>query len=290
MPRRLAYTLSFWLLGAVALSTLTMGGLTAWNLRQGFTAYLQARDMERFDKLARLLGTSLAASGDSLSAPPEQVDMPALLDRLAELDGVSPPPRPEFTEQSGQPRRPPQGMGPPPGGGEGFGSRVALARPDGQHWMGPRFAIDEPGVIGRTIEVGGQVVAIARLRARQRAPEANETQFLRTQYIGIAVLTSTLLLLALGCALWLARQWVRPWRQCRRRPPALPAANSTCALTWNAAMRLATWYATSTRWRKACSASRVPVVAGSPISLTSCALRSPSFAETSRQWSMASGP
>ena len=56
----------------------------------------------------------------------------------------------------------------------------------------------------------GQVVAIARLRPRQRAPEANETRFLRTQYIGIGVLTSTLLLLALGVALWLARQWVRP--------------------------------------------------------------------------------
>ena len=210
MPRRLAYTLSFWLLGAVALSTLAVGGLTAWNLREGFTAYLQARDMERFDKLARLLGSSLAQGVDATARPRVRLDMPSLLAQLAELDGATPPPRPEFSERAGHPRPPPQGVGPPPDGGETFGSRVALARPDGRHWMGPRFAADEPGVVERPIEVDGQVVAIARLRPRQRAPEANETRFLRTQYIGIGVLTSTLLLLALGVALWLARQWVRP--------------------------------------------------------------------------------
>ena len=52
MRARLAYTLSFWLLGAVALSVLSLGGLTAWHLRQGFSAYLQARDIERLDKFA----------------------------------------------------------------------------------------------------------------------------------------------------------------------------------------------------------------------------------------------
>ena len=84
MPRRLAYTLSFWLLGAVALSTLAVGGLTAWNLREGFTAYLQARDMERFDKLARLLGSSLAQGVDATARPRDRLDMPSLLAQLAD--------------------------------------------------------------------------------------------------------------------------------------------------------------------------------------------------------------
>ena len=67
-----------------------------------------------------------------------------------------------------------------------------------------------PGLIGRLVVVGGATVAFARLRPQPPAPEAQETQFLRTQYRGIAALASALLLLALVCAAWLARQWVRP--------------------------------------------------------------------------------
>ena len=44
----------------------------------------------------------------------------------------------------------------------------------------------------------------------QRAPHADESRFLRSQYLGIAAVASALLLLALACAFWLARQWVRP--------------------------------------------------------------------------------
>ena len=99
---------------------------------------------------------------------------------------------------------------PPPLGGDAFGSRVSLVRPDGQTWAGPPIAADQPGVIERPIRVDGEVVALARLKPMQRAPEANETRFLRSQYIGIAVVALALMVLALGCALWLARQWVRP--------------------------------------------------------------------------------
>ena len=219
MRSRLAYTLSFWLLGAVALSLLAMGGLTAWNLRQGFSAYLQARDLERFDKFVGLVTARLTqeqvqeqvqapgnAPGESLPRP----DMPALLRELAALEGAAPPPQ----QPPERPMRPPPegGGGERAGGagGDGFGSRVALARPDGQHWTGPRFADGEPGVIERQIVVGGTPVAILRLRPRQRASEAIETQFLQSQYLGIAAVASVLVLLALGAALWLARQWVRP--------------------------------------------------------------------------------
>ncbi len=209
MRSRLAYTLSFWLLGAVALSVLAMGGLTAWNLRLGFSAYLQARDLERFDKFVDLVQVRMslgqAPLGGALSEPPRPPDMSGLLRELAVLEGVALPSR-----------RPPPGNGPPPGGGlpagggDGFGARVALARPDGRHWAGPPIAAHEPGVIQRAIQVGGASVALALLRPRQRAPEAHETQFLRSQYLGIAGVASALLLLALACAVWLARQWVRP--------------------------------------------------------------------------------
>jgi hypothetical protein len=59
MLSRLAYTLSFWRIGAVALSVLAMGCVAAWNLRQGFSTYLQTRDFKRLDAFVKLLSTHL---------------------------------------------------------------------------------------------------------------------------------------------------------------------------------------------------------------------------------------
>ena len=213
MRSRLAYTLSFWLLGAVALSVLAMGGLTAWNLREGFSAYLQARDLERLDKFVALAATRLAqgqlARADSAPGPAGLLDMRALLRELAELDGVVAGGSPLRGQDAGAVPGAPPG-GPPPLYGEAFGWRVSLVQPDGLAWAGTPIAADQPGVIERPIRVDGEVVALARLRPMHRAPEAHETRFLRSQYISITVVALALLLLALGCALWLARQWVRP--------------------------------------------------------------------------------
>ena len=246
--------------------------------------------MERFDKLARLLGSSLAQGVDATARARVRLDMPSLLAQLAELDGATPPPRPEFSERAGHPRPPPQGVGPPPDGGETFGSRVALARPDGRHWMGPRFAADEPGVVERPIEVDGQVVAIARLRPRQRAPEANETRFLRTQYIGIGVLTSTLLLLALGSR-------YGSHGSGSARSPQVQAATARIArgeLDVRIGVERSDEIGDLVRNVNAMAESlqRIEghVVAGSPISRTNCAHRSRSCAEISRRWSTVSGP
>ncbi len=210
MRARLAYTLSFWLLGAVALSVLSMGGLTAWHLRHGFSAYLQARDVERLDKFASLVSSRFAeqVGTDALGAP----DMPALLRELAREEGTLARPSgastPSPPDQAGG--APPMRSRPPPGGGDAFGARVALVHANGEHWVGPPIHRDEPGVVERPVRVDGVVRVWVRLRPRQQAPEAQESQFLQTQYTGIAVVASVLLLLALGVAAWLARQWARP--------------------------------------------------------------------------------
>ena len=62
----------------------------------------------------------------------------------------------------------------------------------------------------RPIKVRGETVALARLRAAARAPEADELRFLRSQTLGLVAVAGLLLLLALATAWWLARQWVRP--------------------------------------------------------------------------------
>ncbi len=226
MRTRLAHTLSLWLLGAVALSVLSMGGLTAWNLRQGFGAYLQARDAERLDRFAALVALNLADArqGGTLDVAAARPDMQALLHAFALQEGVVPSrapssprhavpndaPRPEVPPplSGAQPPAPPPGPG--PGAGDRFGARVALALPDGRHWVGPAIDGDAAGVVERPVRVDGTVVALARLRPLAPAPDASETRFLQSQYLGIAVLASVLMLLALAGALWLARQWVRP--------------------------------------------------------------------------------
>lgn len=60
MRLRLVHTLSLWLLATVGASVLTMGTLTAWNLRQGFGAYLLAQDVERLERVVVVAGQTLA--------------------------------------------------------------------------------------------------------------------------------------------------------------------------------------------------------------------------------------
>ncbi len=217
MRFRLTFTLSAWLLGAVAISVLAMGGFTSWHLSQGFTAYLQARDLERFERFVALVAQRLPVDARTPSGEAGAPNMPALLREMAVGEGLVPlrgplgppgPPgraRPELENPPGPPGRPG-----PPQAGDGFGSRVALAWPDGRFWAGPPISMDEPGVIERPVNVDGKTVALARLRPLAPASDAIEGQFLRQQFVGIAGVAAGLLLLALVSAVWLARQWIRP--------------------------------------------------------------------------------
>lgn len=216
MRSRLAYTLSFWLIGAVAASVLAMGGVAAWNLRQGFSTYLQTRDFERLDAFVELLATQL--QHPSLDQQPSEngIDMRALLQTLAKQDGVAiqplaprNPDRPGMGPGPGIDRPGPM-RPPPPGPADQFGSRVSVLHPNGDLWAGPPMRGDDSDFFERPVQVNGVVVATVRLRAVKRLPQAHEVRFLRAQYYGIAVVATVLLLLALIAAWWLARQWARP--------------------------------------------------------------------------------
>ncbi len=219
MRNRLVHTLSLWLLGAVCASVLALGSFTAWNLREGFGAYLQARDVERLDLLVQVLVQDIERAGGAQAWATQPLDMPSLLRAHALLDGVAPrndgPPGPG----SGpfRPGPPPRDGGfappahrPPPGQGERFGARVAVFISEGQRWVGPTQVREASHLIERPVEWQGKVVAVVKLRPLERLPEANEARFLRAQYEGIAAVTVGLMALALACAWWLARQWARP--------------------------------------------------------------------------------
>lgn len=211
MRSRLTFTLSAWLIGAVAISVLALGGFTSWNLSQGFTAYLRARDLERLDKFVALVAQRMAEQPSSVDGNTSAPDMSELLREMAIGEGLRTPPPPERPDRPaphGGPDDGPDGPRMPPG--DGFGNRVALAWPDGRLWVGPPISPSDSGVVERPVKVGEKTVALAWLRPLSQVPNAIEGQFLKQQFLGIGRVVAALLLLALIAAIWLARQWIRP--------------------------------------------------------------------------------
>lgn len=228
MRLRLVHTLSLLLLAAVLLAVLAMGAVSAWNLRNGFADYLQARDVEELEQFAVLV-TEMTRTAGGLPVLQQRTDMRELLDLFARRQGLEAPPRsgpagPRPVSPSldglatdGPPPRGPPPRGPPPEGPNGFGARVMLVGVDGQ------LVLERPGrppmaapagatgpFIDRPVTFNGEVVALARMMPGHRAIDAVDARFLRSQYLGILSVAGALLLLALTSAWWVARRWARP--------------------------------------------------------------------------------
>ncbi len=225
MRLRLVHTLSLLLLSAVLLAVLAMGAVMAWNLKNGFSDYLEGRDVERLEQFAGLV-TELAGQAGSVAALQQRTDMRALLDQFAQRQGLvtrqirvpgeDPGPGGEPGRRGPPPGGPPPGSasdGRPPGGADGFGARVVVVGVDGQALLGrtarPPGTLTGP-FIDRPIRLNGEVIALARMRPDTHVPDAVETRFLRSQYLGILAVAAALLLLAVASAWWIARRWVRP--------------------------------------------------------------------------------
>ena len=235
MRLRLVHTLSLLLLSAVLLAVLAMGTVTAWNLEDGFSDYLEARDTEQLEQFANLV-TGMAQQAGSLEALQQGTDMRDLLYRFAQHQGLAapqmappggegpglgPPPGPRPGPRPGPGGEPDRGgpppRGPPPGGADVFGDRVMVVGVDGQVLLkgrarppGAASASTKGPFVDRPITLNGEVIALARMRPGAHVPDAVETRFLRSQYLGILTVASALLLLALASAWWVARRWARP--------------------------------------------------------------------------------
>ena len=215
MRLRLVHTLSLLLLSAVLLSVLAMGGVMAWNLRNGFADFLAARDTERLTQFAGIVEDAVEQAGGIEALRERRLDMRELLDRFALEQGDPAPSRlgppgprrgsgpPE--ENEGRPRR-----GPAPRHPDVFGSRVSVVGMNGEILLGRPPPPDARAHFDQPIQHGGRVIAFARLQVGDPVPDAVETRFLRSQYVGIVAVSVALVLLALVCAWWLARRWVRP--------------------------------------------------------------------------------
>jgi two-component system sensor histidine kinase BaeS len=235
MRLRLVHSLSLALLSAVVVSVVAMGGFTAWNLRQGFAAYVQSRDVQRLESFVRVVIEALDAGGDAGVLTEGRTPMRSLVDEVLRREGLRGPPRDgpprdgpfrdgpprDGPPRDGPPRDGPPGAGPPrdgrppPGAGrrlpeDAFAARVVLLDPAGRLLLGRPLAQGPLPFVDRSVRWRGEVVAIARLRPVGGSPEANDLDFLRSQYLGIVGVAAALVLVAIGAAVWLARRWTSP--------------------------------------------------------------------------------
>ncbi len=201
MHLRLVHTLSLTLLAFTGVAVLALGGLTAWQLRNGFGEYLAARDVQHFERFVGIVETSLAREGGASELLAGRMDMRGLLDELN--------PRPE-----GPPGQPgPPGMSPPHARNpEAFPERIQVLAPNGSVLLGPpRIDLGDTGrLVERPVHANGQVVALARMRPAPALKTGGEARFLRDQYALIAAGSLGLIVLALLTATWLARRWTQP--------------------------------------------------------------------------------
>ncbi len=209
MRIRLVHTLSLLLLTAVLLAVLSMGGLMAWNLRNGFSDYLAARDTERIDRFAEFLAQKVEQAGGIRALQDSGLGGRELLDEFAGRQGWHPdrPPPPQGPRQE----MPPPGEHPPPHGGpDGLGERGGVFGPGGELLWGRPLPADAGPLIERPVLIKGQTVAVVRLLKPIPVPDDVDARFLVAQYTGIAGVAVALLLLALAGAWWVASRWVRP--------------------------------------------------------------------------------
>ena len=230
MRVRLVHTLSLLLLAAVLLAVLSMGGLTAWNLRNGFSEYLLARDLERLEQFAAFIGQRAERSGSMEGLRSGGLGLPELLSEFARDQGAlpeqegppleegPPPPRdgrglrpPPPPRRDGREHRPPPPRPRPPArDADAFPDRVAIYGNDARPLLGPGLPPEAGPWVERAVRVRGETVASVRMTRLRPVASDVESRFLTSQYLGIALLAGALLLLALACARWVALRWVRP--------------------------------------------------------------------------------
>jgi two-component system sensor histidine kinase BaeS len=207
MRIRLVHMLSFLLLTAVLLAVLSMGGLMAWNLRNGFSDYLAARDTERIDRFVEFLAQKAEQAGGMRALQDSGVHTRELLDEFSGQQGWRPSrPPPPRNSRTNRPDSP-ENSHPPP---DGLGERGGVFGLGDELLWGHDLSSDAGPLIERPVLIKGQTVAVVRVRKPIPVPDDVDARFLIAQYTGIAGVAVALLVLALAGAWCVASRWVRP--------------------------------------------------------------------------------
>jgi len=223
---RLVHQLSLLFIAIALAAVVAVAGLVVWNLRAGFSDYLQAQDGEHLTRLMEAAERDVARRGGL----PQDL-RPVLREWLDAVRLSTARGSPEEGPPGGPPDdRPPPGDRPPPerAAPEGrppplrrdappprrdpsnFGPRIVVLAPDGLTPLaGRRETLDRPGQT-RAVKLNGQTLAVLRLAERAGPAEGVDASFLRRQYTGLGLVAAGVLLIALVLARLLAVRWARP--------------------------------------------------------------------------------
>ena len=211
MRLRIAPQLSLLLAGAVVLSVVAVGGVSLWNLRNGFSDYLRLRDEEELSRFVSALERRAQADPTMDWLRGNREAQRALIDEMrGRPEGRRPPP--------GTGRPPPPGPdlqrpGPPPGPPpvHDLGDRIVVRDAKG-NWLAGRPQAAGLARTVRTVQVDGVEVAFVEMSAGP-GPQGIDARFLQRQSSGLLLTALVTILLAMGAAAWVASRWSRPLRQ-----------------------------------------------------------------------------
>jgi hypothetical protein len=82
MRLRLVHTLSLILLAFSGVAVIAMGGLTAWQLRHGFSDHLVGRDVQHFQRFVDILEARLTRDKSVSELLAGRMDLRGVLDEL----------------------------------------------------------------------------------------------------------------------------------------------------------------------------------------------------------------
>lgn len=189
-------------------AALAMAGLTSLSLSRGFEAYLRDRDNQRLDEFVAEAEALIAADPDAglaqvVALIPDPRPDARPRGEQKELPETLPPAEAEQAAigQTGDPPADAQLPRPPPG----FLPRLSIYDLEGRRLAGPPLRETTRGAIRRPIMGSAQMVGEVVLIPIGPSPEGIETDFLRDQFTGMAVLLILILALAAATAFLVAR-------------------------------------------------------------------------------------
>ena len=222
---RLVHQLSLLVIAIARAAVAAVAGLVVWNLRAGFSDYLQAQDGEHLTRLMEAAERDVARRGglpqDLRPVLREWLDA-ARISTARGAVGEGPPgegppggppddrPPPEHAGPDGRPPPLRRDAPPPRRDPSNFGPRIVVLAADGVTPLaGRRETLDRPGQT-RAVKLNGQTLVLLRLAERAGPAEGVDASFLRRQYVGLAVVAGGVLVIALVLARLLAVRWARP--------------------------------------------------------------------------------
>ena len=212
MRLRLSHQLFLMIAATALLAALAVAVALSLNLGRGFGHYLDSRDEEQLQAFVEAAAASIAAQGGAEALREGRLTLTEVLRESAGsrdmMDmpppmGESPPMGPDDWQRRAPGPRGPRAIPP-----DSFAARLLLFDMGNRQVLGPPPPTGDssPPMLERTVRVGDEPLAMARLLPRGPTPDGVDARFLQSQYWSAAILVPAILLLAAIPAWWFGRR------------------------------------------------------------------------------------